>query len=402
MDVVILAGGLGTRLRSVVSEVPKCMAPVDGKPFLWYLLEQLRGYSIDRVVLSVGYWREVVQDWISAHDGDYPFEFRFAVEEEPLGTGGGIRLAASMVSGRDVVVLNGDTFFDVNLDLLVQARRESGLPVALALKPMLHFDRYGAVELGSDGVVSAFLEKRHCDSGLINGGVYALDPHASVFDGLPEKFSFEKSVLEPACAAGKLAGLVQDGFFIDIGVPEDYERACNEPGLLLSRLTLPGIICAAKGYDTLLLDRDGVINRLMPGDYVKSIEEFEWLPGVKYALRIAACKFRHIFVVTNQRGVGRGLMTQADLNDIHAWMIDEVKAVGGSIDGVYCCTAVSDTDPRRKPNPGLFYDICGDFPDVSASRTLMIGDSGSDRLFARNCGIGFAGVLCSGQSRDDR
>ena len=95
MDVVILAGGLGTRLRSVVSEVPKCMAPVAGRPFLWYLLEQLRHYSVRRVILSVGYLREAVQRWIGEHESEYPFEFVFAVENEPLGTGGGIRLAAS-------------------------------------------------------------------------------------------------------------------------------------------------------------------------------------------------------------------------------------------------------------------------------------------------------------------
>ena len=392
MDVIILAGGLGTRLRSVVSEVPKCMAPVGGKPFLWYLLEQLRGYGVNRVILSVGYLKEVVQDWIAAHEREYPFEWRFAVEEEPLGTGGGIRLAASMAGEPDVVVLNGDTFFDADFEALVQTRKESGLPIALALKPMRDLCRYGSVELGADGVIMAFREKQHCETGLINGGVYVLDRNSAVFDGLPDKFSFEKAVLEPVCAAGKLAGLVQDGYFIDIGVPEDYERAGREPGLLCSRLTLPGIIRSSEGFDTLLLDRDGVLNRLRPGDYVKTIEEFEWLPGALYALSLAACKFEHIFLVTNQRGVGRGVMTRKALDEIHQWMLEDVRAHGGRIDGIYCCTAVSDADPRRKPNPGLFYDICSDFPDVSASRTLMIGDSESDRLFAQNCGILFRGV----------
>ena len=382
MEVAILAGGLGTRLRSVVSEVPKCMAPVAGRPFLWYLLEQLRGYEVERVILSVGYLREVVQDWVAEHAGEYPFEFRFAVEEQPLGTGGGIRLAAAMAEGPELVVLNGDTYFDSNLDRLLQARRRSGLPIALALKPMLDFDRYGTVELGPDGVIRAFREKQHCAEGFINGGVYAIDLRSGVLDGLPEKFSFEKEVLEPQCTRGRLCGLVQNGYFIDIGIPGDYARASSWPWLLHS------------GADTLLLDRDGVINVLHPGDYVKTIEEFGWMPGVKEALRDAAGKFRHIFIVTNQRGVGKGKMTREALDGIHEWMTAEIAAAGGRIDGIYVCTAVAEADPCRKPNRGMFDLILRDYPDVDPARTIMVGDSPSDAEFANNCGIAFYMINC--------
>ena len=382
MEVAILAGGLGTRLRSVVSEVPKCMAPVAGQPFLRYLLEQLRLYDVERVILSVGYLREVIQDWVAEHAAEYPFEFRFAVEEQPLGTGGGIKLASSMADGPELVVLNGDTFFDVDLDLLLAARRGSGLPVALALKPMRDFDRYGTVLPGADGVIRAFREKQHCSEGLINGGVYAIDLRSGVFDGVPVKFSFEKEVLEPQCGRGRLYGLVQDGYFIDIGIPEDYARACSAPWLLTS------------GYDTLLLDRDGVINVLRPGDYVKTVDEFEWMPGVKDALREAAGKFRRIFIVTNQRGVGRGLMTREALDGIHSWMTAEITAAGGRINGIYVCTAVSDKDPCRKPNRGMFDRLLQDHPEVNPSRTLMVGDSESDLTFAKNCKIAFYMINC--------
>lgn len=372
---------MGTRLRSVVSEVPKSMAPVAGKPFLWYLLEQLRRYDVGRVILSVGYLREAVQDWVAEHSAEYSFEFRFAVEEEPLGTGGGIRLAASMAEGAEVIVLNGDTYFDADLDRLTTARRGSGLPVALALKPMRDFDRYGTVELGTDGIVKAFREKRRCDDGLINGGVYSIDLSADVFEGLPDRFSFEKDVLEPQCVLGKLCGLVQDSFFIDIGIPEDYARANAWPWLL-------------QDFDTLLLDRDGVINVLRPGDYVKTIDEFEWRPGAKDALRAAASKFSNIFVVTNQRGVGKGVMTRDALDGIHAWMTEEIVAAGGRLDGIYVCTAVSDDDPCRKPNRGLFDLILRDHPEVDPARTLMIGDSQSDLEFAKNSKIAFYLINC--------
>ena len=377
-----MAGGLGTRLRSVVSEVPKCMAPVAGRPFLWYLLAQLRGYEVERVILSVGYLREVVQEWVAEHAGEYPFEFRFAVEEQPLGTGGGIRQAASMAEGPELVVLNGDTFFDADLNQLLDARCRSGCPIALALKPKRDFDRYGTVELGLDGVIRAFREKQHCAEGLINGGVYAIDLRSGVLDGLPEKFSFEKEVLEPQCSRGRLCGIVQDGYFIDIGVPGDYARAGAWPWLLHS------------GADTLLLDRDGVINVLRPGDYVKTIEEFEWMPGVKEALRDAAGKFRHILVVTNQRGVGKGKMTREALDGIHEWMTAEIADAGGRLDGIYVCTAVADDDPCRKPNRGMFDLIRRDYPDVDPARTIMVGDSPSDAEFANNCGIAFYMINC--------
>ena len=162
MEVVILAGGLGTRLRTVVSDLPKCLAPVAGKPFLWYILENLRRFDVSRVILSVGYLREAVESWIGEHSGEYPFEFCFAVEETPLGTGGAIKLAASKAEGSELIVLNGDTFFDVDLDGLLYQRRRSGAAIALALKPMRDFDRYGKVDLGSDGIIMAFKEKPYC------------------------------------------------------------------------------------------------------------------------------------------------------------------------------------------------------------------------------------------------
>lgn len=226
MEVIILAGGLGTRLRSVVSEVPKCMAPVAGKPFLWYLLKYLTRFEVSRVILSVGYLREVIFDWIEEVKDEFPFTFDYAIEEEPLGTGGGIKLALSKSTKSDVVVLNGDTFFDVNLNGLIEAHRLYPSAVTLALKPMQDFDRYGRVIIDNvDKHIVEFKEKEYCKEGLINGGIYVINKLEPIFAGLPNKFSFETAVFEPQCKLGKLFGVVQDGYFIDIGIPEDYEKA---------------------------------------------------------------------------------------------------------------------------------------------------------------------------------
>ena len=229
MEVIILAGGLGTRLRSVVKMVPKCMAPVAGKPFLWYLLKYLTKYDINRVVLSVGYLREVIFKWIEEVKDEFPFEFDYVIEEEPLGTGGGIKLALDKVKDERVFVLNGDTFFDVDLMQLYDAHFIGKKAITLALKPMRKFNRYGTVNMETiTGTILSFNEKKYCEEGLINGGVYVISKNARIFEGLGEKFSFETAVLEPQCARHQLLGVVQNGYFIDIGIPDDYNRAQRE------------------------------------------------------------------------------------------------------------------------------------------------------------------------------
>lgn len=141
------------------------------------------------------------------------------------------------------------------------------------------------------------------------------------------------------------------------------------------------------GYDTLLLDRDGTINVHIIGDYVRSWNDFEFIPGVLEALAKFAKHFKHIFIVTNQRGIGKGKYTEQDLADIHNRMCTEIEKHGGRIDKIYYCTALDESDIRRKPGRGMFDDILRDFPDVNPSKCLMLGDGDVDMEFAKNCGI---------------
>jgi len=380
MEAVILAGGLGTRLRSVVSEIPKCMAPVAGKPFLQYQLEWLSRFGCTHVVLSVGYLKDLIFRFMESRP--WPFEVSYAVEEEPLGTGGGIRLALQKCRGRKVYVLNGDTFFNVDLPALPFAA-----PVTLALKPMRDFDRYGAVDFDGD-LVTGFREKEACAEGLINGGVYAIDRTSLDMALYPRKFSFERDVLVPLADYGLVAGQVQGGYFIDIGIPEDYARAQRELPEIQAVLKASDAVLASDA-DTLFLDRDGVINRWLPGDYVRTWEQFSFLPGILECLRLWAARFPRIILVTNQRGVGKGKMTSAELSDIHARMLSEIRAAGGRIDAIYTCTEVAEDHPRRKPRTGMFEEACRDFPQISPSRSVMVGDSAYDGEFAANCGMPF-------------
>lgn len=145
--------------------------------------------------------------------------------------------------------------------------------------------------------------------------------------------------------------------------------------------------------DTLFLDRDGVINILRPADYVKCWEEFRFCDGILANLAEWAKHYRHIIIVTNQRGVGKGLMTMQDLEDIHSCMLAEIEKTGGRIDRIYVCTAIDSTDPMRKPSPGMVRQALRDFPDINLTHSVMIGDMPSDAEFARNAGIRYTLIL---------
>ena len=140
-------------------------------------------------------------------------------------------------------------------------------------------------------------------------------------------------------------------------------------------------------YDTLFLDRDGVINKLRQNDYVKCWDEFEFLPGVFEALAKWKDHFKHIIIVTNQRGIGKGLMTDEDLNSIHQQMINEIERHSGRIDKIYYCSSLTEEDFNRKPSIGMFQQAVNDFGDIIPETSLMIGDSESDMEFAENCGM---------------
>lgn len=227
-EAIILAGGLGTRLRELVSDVPKPMAVVAGNPFVLYLMRYLRHYGIRRIVLSVGYKAEVIEDYFgSSFEG---LTLLYAKETVRLGTGGGIRLAMEMCRDKDVLVVNGDSFFDVNLLLLWGHHSATGADATLALREVADVSRYGSVDL--DGTrIARFSEKSDAreGSGLINGGLYVLD-RAMFLKHTPADapFSAETDFFAPNCRIWNFQAIVSGGYFIDIGIPEDYHRAQNE------------------------------------------------------------------------------------------------------------------------------------------------------------------------------
>lgn len=226
MEALVLAGGKGTRLRSVVSDVPKPMAPIAGKPFLEYLLHYLRHNGIKRVVLSVGYKWETIFN----HFGNlfYDVELVYSIEDSLLGTGGAIRKGLEYINGGKVLICNGDTFFNVPLQEFI-SNSDKRSKIVLSLKPMKNFDRYGCVETDEEGYVTEFSEKRAREVGNINGGLYLVSKDIFGSLSLPEVFSFEK-FMEAERGKLRISSQIFDEYFIDIGIPEDYDRAQREMG----------------------------------------------------------------------------------------------------------------------------------------------------------------------------
>lgn len=378
-EAIILAGGLGTRLRDTVPGLPKCMAPVAGRPFLFYVINYLRSQGVEKIIFSTSYMHEVIDEYLATHFST--LNYACSVEEEPLGTGGAIQLALSKTTGRNIVIVNGDTLYKANLQIAFQFHLQKDADCTLLLKPMINFDRYGVVETDSKDAVSEFTEKQFFEYGNINGGIYVLNKDKFLQEELPLKFSFEKDFLEKFYKTKQVFGLVQDAYFIDIGIPVDYKRAQSEfaqPPLDLKKID--------KSW-TLFLDRDGVINKDKIGSYIFNPDEFIFLKEAPELFNKLTHKFGRIIVVTNQRGVGRGLMSEEDLKAIHLKMITAVNDVGGKIDGIYFSPAIENKDSCRKPNPGMAFIAKSDFPSIDFSKSIIAGNKHSDMLFGKNAGM---------------
>lgn len=378
-EAIILAGGLGTRLRDAVPDLPKCMAPVAGKPFLSYVIDYLRMQGIEHFIFSLGYKWGIIEEYLQKEYAT--LNYTSVIEEEPLGTGGAIQLAIQKFASGNIVIANGDTLFRIKLSEVFKTHHANNAECTLALKPMQNFDRYGVVETDNTGRIISFQEKKYYQDGLINGGIYLLNKEKFIARSFSEKFSFEKDYLEKFASGGNFYGSVQEGYFIDIGIPEDYERAQDE--LRRPELDLKQI----DENWTLFLDRDGVINDEKVGEYVLHWGEFIFSKGVLDVFKKLSDVFGRVVIVSNQRGVGKGLMTEEDLQSIHLEMQREVEIVNGKIDKIYYCTEKDDKYFYRKPNPGMALQALHDFPEIDLSKSIMVGNKPSDMKFGRAAGM---------------
>lgn len=219
-ELVILCGGKGTRLRSVVKDIPKPMARVAGRPFLEIVLSQFRDLGFTRAVLSTGYLASVIGNHFGDRFGE--MELRYCEDPKPLGTGGAARASAGMCEGETILVCNGDTYVEFDCEAAIALCERTHSPV-VATFAVSDTERYGRIEIGS-GSQARFCGRGIAGEGFISAGVYLLPRPMLVGDRRAVPFSLEEFVFDPA-HSGVVSAVVAGGRFIDIGVPEDYEMA---------------------------------------------------------------------------------------------------------------------------------------------------------------------------------
>jgi D-glycero-alpha-D-manno-heptose 1-phosphate guanylyltransferase len=224
VNALILVGGLGTRLKSAVPDVPKPLAPVAGRPFLDILLAKLQGAGLREVILCLGYGAQQIE----THCGDgarFGLHIRYSHERDLRGTGGAVKLAESLIGSNPFLLLNGDSYCETDFAALLAFHAARGALATLAAPLVEERARYGSLVIGNDGAVTGFVEKGEVSgAGRINGGIYVLS--RAVLDMIPsgQACSLEREVFPRLCGAGLFA-FVTDGLFIDIGVPDDWQRA---------------------------------------------------------------------------------------------------------------------------------------------------------------------------------
>jgi len=372
MEAIILAGGFGTRLRHIVPDVPKPMAPVDGRPFLRYLLDDLTSKGVDRIILAVGYMKEVIMEYFG---GSYRgAELIYSSEDTPLFTGGAVKQALELCREESVFVVNGDTYFDVDLKAMAEFKAGKNSSFVLAARPMSNFDRYGTLDLDNTGKILKFCEKMPTEYGIINGGIYLMD-RAFLADIEAQAFSLESDVLEKVVGLKELFAFISKGYFIDIGVPIDYEQAQTD-----FRERHPVLKAA-------FFDRDGTIN--VDVNYLHKPEDLVFIDGMPDFIHKWNQWGYKVIVVTNQAGIARGMYTEEDMRALHRHMNERLAEWGAHIDAFYHCPhhpKFTGACSCRKPEPGMLEKAIYEF-DLDPAQCIMFGDKPWDVEAAQRCGV---------------
>jgi D,D-heptose 1,7-bisphosphate phosphatase len=377
---VILAGGRGTRLGAITAATPKPVLDVGGRPFLFWLMREMQRFGIEEFLLLAGYQAAVLEQAVREAGEALPRRpvLRFSVEPTEAGTAGALYHARDLLAER-FLLCNGDSLFDCNIAELLRAAA-ADKPQMLGHVLLRHTpdaSRYGVVTLEGDRV-TAFRERPPpATPGIINAGIYVFDRR--VADLAPPTGSLERDVLPALAASASLAGTPAEGWFIDIGVPHDLARAGDE---LPRRLRRPA----------LFLDRDGVLN--VDHGHVGTHDRWDWIEGALEAIGLATAAGCHVFVVTNQSGVARGLYDEAAVRDLLVWLADQARSAGGTVDDARYCPFHPDAilpayrrhSDWRKPGAGMLLDLMHAW-QLDPARCLLVGDKASDLQAAEAAGM---------------
>jgi histidinol-phosphate phosphatase family protein len=372
VTVAVLAGGLGTRLRSAVADRPKVLAEIRARPFLSYLLDQLAAASCRSVVLCTGYLGEQIESTFGKNYG--PLRIFYSREQEPLGTAGALRLATPHFDSDSVLVMNGDSFCDINLETFWDWHCARQAQASIALTQVAGSERFGSVKVDPNGKIIEFAEKKQTDgSTWINAGIYFLN--RDVLRAIPEgaNVSLEREVF-PRWVGRGLYGYASSGLFLDIGTPEDFAAAGN----FFANLSTP------HQRRFVVLDRDGTI--IEECEYLSEPDQIVLIPGAATALRELQQMGFGLIITTNQSGVGRGLFDLAQVERVHERLERSLASEGVRLDGFYVCPHHPDDQCGcRKPKLGLLEKAASDL-GFSLAESIVIGDKSCDVDMGRAAG----------------
>lgn len=392
MKVVIMAGGKGTRISSVASDIPKPMIKIDGKPVLEREIECLRNQGFTDIIITVSHLGNIIMDYFK--DGsDFGVNIEYFFEKEPLGNAGALYQIKDKLT-EDFLLLNADAIFDVDFNRFVDYHKQKGGLVTLFTHPNSHPYDSGLIIADESGSVLKWLakedERPKYYRNRVNAGLHVISPQVleKKIDTL--KIDLDRQLLKPLAGTGKMFVYDSPEYVKDMGTPERYRSVCED--YAAGRVQGKNLKNKQKAV---FLDRDGVINKYV--GFLTNIDQFELNDGVTEAIKKINSKGYLAIVVTNQPVIARGEVTFDELEEIHNKMETLLGLDGAYLDAVYYCPhhphkGYEGEVPElkiececRKPRPGMLLQAAKDF-NIDLSKSWMVGDGENDILAGMNAG----------------
>ena len=400
MKTVIMAGGRGTRISSVASDIPKPMIKIDGKPVLEHEIECLREQGFTDIIITVSHLGHVITDYFGDGSGISPatgkpfgVTISYFFEKEPLGNSGALFRIREQLT-EDFLLLNADAMFDVDFNRFVAYHKHHGGLVTLFTHPNSHPYDSGLIFADEDGTVEKWLAKeddrpQHYRN-RVNAGLHVISPKVLDVEITTPKVDLDRQLLKPLAGTGKMFCYDSPEYVKDMGTPERYYTVCED--VVSGRVKAKNLRNQQKAV---FLDRDGTINRYV--GFLRDIEQFELLPGVAEAIRKINESGYLAIVVTNQPVIARGEVTVPELREIHNKMETLLGQDGAYVDAIYYCPhhphkGYEGEIPElkfdcecRKPKAGMLYQAAKDF-NIDLAASFMVGDSDNDVQCGINAG----------------